>query len=176
LRIARSMLGVLALLALLYPEFPRYAAERRIYRVTGLFQALLADPGAVPDLRTTLDWTAETALSASEEIPGDSRPLMLAGSAHLVSGHWLAAIEVYRRALSAGERAEIDLNLGRAYGSLGRSEEARLAFLRAGWVNPIVLESLPRDVRGPIVAEIAGLEKDLVEGRLTSPPVPAPRG
>ena len=44
-----------------------------------------------------------------------------------VRGEAARAIEAYRSALALGERAELDLNLGRAYERLGREEDARAA-------------------------------------------------
>ena len=80
------------------------------------------------------------------------------------------ALEYYRAALATGERAEIDLNLGRAYGLARNRENAVAAFLRAGWISPEILAALAESVRKPLLAEVARLEKELRAGRLAAPP------
>ena len=85
------------------------------------------------------------------------------------------ALEYYRAALATGERAEIDLNLGRAYGLARSRESAMAAFLRAGWISPEILGALAEPVREPVLAEIARLERELRAGRLSAPPpLPSP--
>jgi tetratricopeptide (TPR) repeat protein len=80
------------------------------------------------------------------------------------------ALETYREAFATGERSEIDLNLGRAYAMLGRRENAERAFVRAGWVSPEILDSLPEAMRDKAAAEVKRLTRDLYGGRLTEPP------
>jgi hypothetical protein len=101
---------------------------------------------------------------------GDPRPWILGGSAFLVTSQPAPAIENYREALSTGERAEIDLNLGRAFAMLQRAEDARAALLRAGWVSPEILASLPPAAKDPILNEIERLSWQLRRGKLDAPP------
>ena len=56
---------------------------------------------------------------------------MIAGSAFLVTGQPERALETYREAFATGERAEIDLNLGRAYACSPAAATARDAALAA---------------------------------------------
>ena len=107
---------------------------------------------------------------SSADLPGDPRPPMIAGSACLVTGQPERALESYREAFATGERAEIDLNLGRAYGLARRPESAQAALLRAGWISPEVLASLSPPVRDSLLFRIGQLSQELSAGRLSEPP------
>lgn len=162
--------ALLAALALaLWPEFPRYAAERRVGFATAAFRTLL-DRASDGETRTNLLAIGEMALRETSRLPGDPRPWILGGSARLVTGQPQPALEYYREALATGERAEIDLNLGRAYAMLKREPSADAALLRAGWISPEILSSLSPGVKDPLLAEIARLSAELAAGRLDAPP------
>ncbi|HTY43548.1 MAG TPA: hypothetical protein VMH79_16905 [Thermoanaerobaculia bacterium] len=168
----RRLAGIVlaALLAfLVWPEFARYAAERRIGYATGAFRALL-DRAADPETAHNIVAVGALALQATASLPGDPRPWMLAGSSFLVTGQPERALEFYREGFATGERAEIDLNLGRAYGMLHRSDSERASYLRAGWVNPEILASLPAPAKEAALAEVARQSAALREGRLDAPP------
>jgi len=160
---------VAALVALVLPELSRYRAERRVGFATNAFRALLERAGDPETARNILEVGA-LALSSSGALPGDPRPWMLVGSSFLVTGQPERALEFYREAFATGERAEIDLNLGRAYGQLHRGESERAAYVRAGWVSPDILASLPEAARTDAQAEIARWSAALSEGRLEAPP------
>lgn len=164
---ALFVLGVLA--ALFAPEIPRYAAERRLGFATGAFRGLLGRTDDPETARNILDLGA-MALSTAGSLPGDPRPWVLAGSAFLVTSQPEPALENYREALSTGERAEIDLNLGRALAMSKRADDARAALLRAGWISPEILASLPPAAKEPILLEIERLSWQLRRGRLDAPP------
>jgi cytochrome c-type biogenesis protein CcmH/NrfG len=164
---AAVVVGVLAALA--WPELSRYAAERRVGYATTAFRALL-DRGSDPETAKNIVAVGEHALTATGSLPDDPRPWVLAGSSYLVTGQPERALEFYREAFSTGERAEIDLNVGRAYALLHRTESAAAAQLRAGWLSPEILESLPPAVKEPLLAEIARLSTELRQGRLAAPP------
>jgi tetratricopeptide (TPR) repeat protein len=168
--VLRRAVLIVVIVAALLPEASRYAAERRLYRATAALQLLIAKPQGVPDPDGVLAWIASTALDASAALPGDWRPVNLAGSAYLVANQAGRALDTYRQALELGERPEIDFNLGRASMNLGRRESATTALLRAGWVSPATLSGLPREVRGALLSEIDRLEKRLLAGRLEAPP------
>jgi hypothetical protein len=162
-----AVIGILA--ALGWPEIPRYAAERRVGYATTAFHSLL-DRSGDPETARNIAAVGELALLTTGSLPDDPRPWVLAGSSCLVTGRPERALELYREALGTGERSEIDLNLGRAYALLNRADSAAAAHLRAGWVSPEILESLPPAVKGPLLAEIARLSERLRQGRLTEPP------
>lgn len=160
---------IAGLAALTGPEIPRYAAERRIGYATNAFRALL-DRAGDPETGRNIAAVGELALRTASQLPGDPRPWILAGSSCLVTSRPERALEYYREGFATGERAEIDLNLGRAYAALKRDASADAAYLRAGWISPEILASLPEDRKGPALAEIERLTTELREGKLTSPP------
>ncbi len=164
---AAAVVGILA--ALVFPEFARYAAERRVGYATTAFRALL-DRSSDPETARNIVGVGQLALTATGSLPDDPRPWILAGSSFLVTGQPERALEYYREAFSTGERAEIDLNVGRAYGMLHRADSAAAAQLRAGWISPEILESLPPAAKDPLLAEIARLSAQLQQGNLAAPP------
>ena len=92
------------------------------------------------------------------------------GAAELVAGAPERALSAYRAALELGDRAEIHLNLGRAWAMLDRREAAFAAFVRSVWINPELLEALPAAARPLVERELARLTGLLAEGRLEGPP------
>ena len=166
---AASIAFVALLALLLAPEFRRYAAERRVGFATAAFRSLV-EKSSDPETPRRILAVGELALSTTAALPGDPRPWMVAASSCLVTGQPERALEYYRSAMATGERAEIDLNLGRAYAHLSRKESADAAFLRAGWISPEILGALPEDQKGPLLAEITKLSDQLRDGRLDAPP------
>jgi tetratricopeptide (TPR) repeat protein len=168
-RLLRVLLVAGVLAASVAPEMPRYAAERRMGYATAAFRGLLErtrDSGTAASVLGI----GQVALSTTADLPGDPRPWIIAGSAFLVSGQPERALENYREAFATGERAEIDLNLGRAYALAKRRESAEAALLRAGWVSPEILATLPAAVKDPLLFRIGELSQGLREGRLAEPP------
>ena len=163
-----------ALVLALAPEFPRYVAERRVGFTTAAFREILDQP-AGPATRTNVLALGALAVGQSSRLPGDPRPWILAGSAYLVTGQPPQALEYYRQALATGERAEIVLNLGRAYALMKQQPSAETAFVRAGWISPEILASLSPAVADPVREQISKYAHALAEGRLKEPP-PLPEG
>jgi len=100
-----AALAGLALVAALVPEFVRYCAERHLYEASAIFRSLLAEGNAAAGETATLDAVATLAMRVAEGLAGDSRPLILAGSARLLERRPGEALALYRRALGIGERA-----------------------------------------------------------------------
>ena len=154
---------------LVVPEIPRYRAERAIGVATAMF-GTLAPRADQPEAARDLLRVGALALSAAPGLPGDPRPALIAGSAFLVTGQAEPALQSYRDAFATGERAEIDLNLGRAYVLARRPDSGEAALLRAGWISPEILSSLSPSVREVLLRRIGGLTRELHAGRLTAPP------
>jgi tetratricopeptide (TPR) repeat protein len=171
--LVRLALALIILVALT-PELFRYAAERRLYYASTAVRLIFVRRAAIADPSGAFAWAASVAGDAAGSLPGDWRPLNLAGSALLLAGEPDRALERYREALALGERPEIDVNVGRAYASLGRNVQATAAFLRAGWISPGVLTSLPASTRDAVQSELRRLEQDLTSGRLAAPPALPP--
>jgi tetratricopeptide (TPR) repeat protein len=156
----------------LAPELPRYRAERRLRPATEALRYLVTHPGEVSDPAGALERIEQIALSAAPGLPGDSRPWILAGSSRLAAGNPDQALDLYRTALGLGERAEIDLNMGRALESRGEPQIAMTAYLRAVWIAPALFPALLPDVEAPLRAEYSRLVLELQSGRLRAPPPP----
>ena len=157
-----------ALVVLLWPEPARYVAERRLRKGTDRTRAALAAPA---DARAgLLASAAELALSSAARLPNDPRPRLLAGSVRLLEGKPKEALDFYRDALATGERAEIDLNAGRAHALAGELPEAQASLLRALWVSPALAAALPDAIARRLLDEVAKRENDLRAGLLKEPP------
>jgi tetratricopeptide (TPR) repeat protein len=159
----------LALIFAIVPEFGRYRGEHRLYRAAALFRALL-DHNAGFDRPEIFNAALTSATEAANSMTGDSRPLILAGSLFLFAEQPANALVFYRRALALGERAEIDLNIGRAYEMAGDRVSASAAILRAAWINPPIVSSLPENVQAAVEAALAQNEELLREDRMLAPP------
>ena len=170
MKILRGAAAAVLLAGALAPEFARYRAERLLRVAASAFSIVLTHPSEVLDPAAALDRIAAIGMAAAPGLPGDSRPLILAGGARLASGQLDQAIENYREALRLGERAETDLNLGRAYEGRGDTARSHAAFLRAVWIRPALLPALLPDIAGPLREELARLEAELHAGRLKAPP------
>jgi hypothetical protein len=167
-RLLRGLLA-LALAGSLVPEVARYRAERQLGLATSAVRAVLVG-GAVNPSDERLLRAASLARDAAARLPGDSRPFIAEGSARLLARQPEAAIEAYLAALRRGERAEVDLNLGRASMMLRRRPEAERALLRSAWISPPLLVALPDNVAAILRGEVARLEALLVRGELKAPP------
>ena len=170
MRAASALVFAAALAVLAAPEFARYGAERRVGVATAAFRELVSRQDIDVETARRIRAVGELALSATESLPGDPRPWMIGASSYLVTGEPRRALEFYRAALATGERAEIDLNLGRADALLRQPGAAEAAYLRAGWVSPEILEALPEEVRTPLRQRIARLTEALRAGNLPAPP------
>jgi cytochrome c-type biogenesis protein CcmH/NrfG len=165
-----TLIGLALVLALI-PEFTRYLAEHRLYWATSLFRSAIVQGKATTDHEELLETVVTSATDSAASLPGDSRPWILAGSARLFAGRPAEALALYRLALNlGGERAEIDLNLGRAYDLLGNQSAASAAILRAAWVSPAIISSLPNEVQEPVRAVLALNSERLRAHRLSAPP------
>ena len=170
MRILRALAVAAVVAVLLQPEISRYRAERRLGAANAAFEYILDRPTAIPDTPAILDRITAAAISAADDLPGDSRAWVLAGSCQLVNRQADRALEYYREGLAAGERAEIHLNVGRAHALLDEPDYADASFLRAVWISPALLKAVPKEFAARVETELKGLEADLAGGRLSAPP------
>jgi hypothetical protein len=167
----RALAVAAALILVLWPELAWYRAERRLRTLTLAFRALPA-PGRERDhVLAAVDDGARAVAAVQRH---DARALMLAGSARLVARDAPGALARYRAALACGERAEIDLALARAHIQARDFTAGQAALVRAGWVSPALVHTLPPAGRRPLLREIKLLARALRAGRLTTPPLLAP--
>ena len=166
----RAALVAAALALALRPELPRYHAERELRAATEALRFVITHSQEIADPPGALERIAAIAHSCGPALPGDPRPPILEGSAWFVRGELERAEGIYRSALVLGERAETDLNLGRALERMGRENEAHAAFLRAAWISPLLLEAMLPDIAAAVNADLARLDEELKAGRLNAPP------
>jgi O-antigen ligase len=93
------------------------------------------------------------------------------GSVQSLKGERERAYALYARSVRLEERAESDLNLGRAAAALGRMEEARALFARTVWIQPRLLDALPPEERDGAAAAVKKAEEGLGHGG-SVPPLP----
>jgi hypothetical protein len=168
--VAGGLLLGAVLAAAVAPEFRHYRSERLIRLGTEALRQLVTHPGEVEDPRGALSRIEQIAVSAASALPGDSRPWILAGSSRLVAGEAKEALGFYRHAVSLGERAEIDINMGRAWEALAETAKSRAATLRALWISPALIAALLPDVAAEMRPELHRLQDLLREGKLQAPP------
>lgn len=167
-RLARVFAAIVLVIIVAVPELRRYGAERDLARATGLVRAYVAAHGIGP--ARMLDDARTAALASAAVLPSDPRPILAAGAVELVGKKPQDALARYRRALELGERAEIDLNAGRAYAMLDRRPDAFAAFVRTGWLSPYLVYAMPEAARPLVEQEVARLEAKLRDGTLAGPP------
>jgi len=169
LRTARALAAGVLVVLVVVPEVRRHGAERELARATAAVKVALAAPRGTVSPRA-LDAALAGALASAATLPGDPRPVLAAGAIELVAGRPEQALERYRAALGLGERAETDLNAGRAYALLDRRPEALAAFVRTAWLSPALVPSMPAAAQPLAEAEVARLAEQLRAGSLTAPP------
>jgi O-antigen ligase len=97
--------------------------------------------------------------------PRSATALLALGSVYALRGERDLAYALYARSVRLEERAESDLNLGRAALSLGRTDEAIALFRRSVWILPRLLEALPPEVdREQLAIEIDAAAQALSHG------------
>ncbi|MFI5119432.1 MAG: O-antigen ligase family protein [Thermoanaerobaculia bacterium] len=108
--------------------------------------------------------------------PRSATALLAWGSVLALMGEHERAYTVYARSVRLEERAESDLNLGRAAAALGRGEEARSLFVRSVWIQPRLLDAVPPGERDAVAGEVAEAAAELTHGgRAPASPVPSAR-
>lgn len=163
----------LLLLAALVPDVRRHAAERSLHRASALLGSALT--GSVPgaDPRRLATAARDLAAEASDGLPFDPRPPLVEGAARLALGDSARAEACFRESVERAEKPEALVNLGRALLVRGRPEEARQVFLRAAWLHPASLATLPASYREPALAEAdAGRTRLRGNGEPAIPSVP----
>lgn len=168
--------GVVALLwlaAIAVPEGRRLRAEHALREASSGLRAYLQQRPATPSLEI-LNHSEALALSAASDLPGDSRPWLVAGAARLAARQTRPALEHYCHALSLGERAEIDLNIGRALAIEDDRPRAFEAFMRAAWLSPALMPAMPNAAQPLVERRLGELGLLLTQGDPAAIP-PSPR-
>ena len=171
---AVRLIAPLLVLLLVAPEFARFAAERRLRRITDATTVFASDPRIAGMRAGALRRVLDDA-RALQTYPGDWRVPLAAANAASLAGERDAAVASLHRALAHGERAEIDANLGLV---LHPSGESAQLLQRAAWLAPALIPTLESRSGLPLFEKVAELERRLRSGDLVHrdlPPPPAAR-
>ena len=139
-------------------------------RDAGRSSAFLAAPPGVAPPRILDEVGARALRERRRAARTTTRPLLAAAAADLVAKRPQRALEHYRAALALGERAETDLNAGRAFAMLDQRPDAFAAFVRAGWLSPYLIPAMPAAAQPLVEAEVARRAAALQDGTLLTPP------
>lgn len=152
MRTAVRLAGILLLAAAFLPDLSRHAAERTLYRASALLSSAFTGnvPGADP--RRLAVAAADLAARASHALPFDPRPPLVEGIARLALGDAASAEACSRESIARAEKPEALVNLGRALLVSQRPDAARAVFLRAAWLHPLSVSSLPAAFRQEALA------------------------
>lgn len=170
MRHVAPLLAMVALLALLLPELPRYRAEALLAAANGRLDAVLRGELRGLDASRATEQARLDARTAAQWLPGDPRPPLAEGVALLFQRRGQEAADVLAAAVARGEHPELTLNLGRARGISGDAAGADAAFLRTAWTSPAAIATLPKALRTDLLQRAAALEAELRAGRLAAPP------
>ena len=168
---ARTAVGAGALLLVALAVVRSFATLEQADGESFLRDAASAPEEAAPE-RAELLSAADAHLGRAVTLHPRAATAVLAwGSVQSLKGERERAYALYARSVGLEERAESDLNLGRAAAALGRVEEARALFARSVWIQPRLLDALPPEERGAAAAAVKKAEKDLGHGG-SVPPLP----
>ena len=167
---AVAIAGVIAIVVVAWPEFPRYRAERLLAEANARIESMFR--GRVPpsDAQRVAGEADRLAVRAGASLSDDPRPWLASGIARLIERRPQQALEALQHARSLGERPEVTINIGRARGVGGDAAGAHRAFVRTAWINPAAVATLPAALRRQVLDEVSEQEARLVRGELDAPP------
>jgi len=167
----RATVGAYALLLVALAAVRSFTALEQADAETFLRDAASAPEEAAPE-RAELLSAADSHLGRVVTLrPRAATALLAWGSVQSLKGQRERAYALYARSVGLEERAESDLNLGRAAAALGRMEEARALFARSVWIQPRLLDALPPEERNGAAATVKEAEDGLRHGGRV-PPLP----
>jgi tetratricopeptide (TPR) repeat protein len=108
---------------------------------------------------------------AAGKLPYDVRPEFLLGSSAMLRGDSAVALDHYRRSLALEERPETDLNLSRAHMAVGDAQAAAVDAVRAVWLAPDLIRSLPEAAQTPVREHVGRLVAGFATGETEVPPL-----
>ncbi|MDL2716279.1 MAG: hypothetical protein PT977_00870 [Acidobacteriota bacterium] len=168
---ARAALAAYALLLIALAAVRSFATLGQADGENLLRNAAAAPEEAAPE-RAELLSAADARLRRAVTLRPRAATAVLAwGSVQSLKGERERAYALYARSVTLEERAESDLNLGRAAVALGHQEEARALFARTVWIQPRLLDALPAEERDRAAAAVRKSEEGLGHGG-SVPPFP----
>ena len=170
----RALLAALAVFLVALAAVRSLATFAQADGETLLRDAASAPPEAASEKAELLS-AANASLSRAITLrPRSATALLAWGSVQSLRGEREVSYALYARSVRLEERAESDLNLGRAASALGRDQEARALFVRSVWIQPRLLDALPPGERDAVAAAVASASEGLKQGGRV-PPAPPPR-
>ncbi len=167
----RAAVGTCALLLAALAAVRSFATLEQAAGESFLRDAASAPLEAAPE-RAELLSAADARLARAVTLRPRAATAVLAwGSVQSLKGERERAYALYARSVRLEERAESDLNLGRAAAALGRAEEARALFARCVWIQPRLLDAVPPEERDAAAAAVSKAEEGLGHGGRV-PPLP----
>jgi O-antigen ligase len=167
----RAAVGACALLLVALAAVRFFATLEQADGENFLRNAASAPMEAAPE-RAELLSAADARLGRAVTLRPRAATAVLAwGSVQSLKGEHERAYALYARSVRLEERAESDLNLGRAAAALGRVEEARALFARSVWIQPRLLDALPPEERDGAAAAVKEAAEGLRHGGRV-PPLP----
>ncbi len=161
---------VVALVSLGALLLTRYSAEWQLARAEQLVDQALRGrvaPSAIAPAMTEAVALLEHSARALQQ---DARRLLAQATALTILGRGREAIELIAPEIARAERPELLVALGRAHASTGNDTAARAAFLRAAWIAPASLSTLPKRLRDELLVRTAEIESELARVPNTAPP------
>ena len=171
LRAARAAVGAAGLLLAALAAVRSFATLEQAEGENLLRDAASAPEEAASERAERLSAADARLARALTLRPRSATALLAWGSVQSLEGESGRAYALYARSVALEERAEGDLNLGRAAAALGRREEARALFARCVWIQPRLLEALPLEERNAAAATVGRAEGRLAAGG-SVPPFP----
>jgi hypothetical protein len=167
--VVRIVVVIVAAL-LLWPEVPRYRAERLLADANARLERVLRGAEPAATAVASVQAADDAARRAAEGLPPEPRPALARSIALIMTRQLDAAVAVLNDAIARGERPELTINLGRARAALGDEAGARRAYLRTAWAAPSAVGTLPQSMRQSVLDEVAALEAKLRAGELREVP------
>ena len=170
-RLTLSVAGAWALLLIALAGVRSFTTFEQAAGESFLRNAASAPEEAGPE-RTELLSAADSRLRLVRALrPRAATALLASGSVQSLKGERERAQALYARSAGLEERAESDLNLGRAAAALGQMEDARDLFARTVWIQPRLLDALPPEERERAASAVQRAEEGLGHGGRV-PPLP----
>lgn len=167
------ILALVLAFCILAPEWQAYRSEQKLLQANLLLQAALT--GQLPDA-DPLDGVRRMLTLAQEarvDLPHDPRGILIEGMGYLMLSRLDEAEQMFVSALRQGERPELLVNYGRVLAARGNHDGAHAAMLRAAFIAPGSINTLPKAMRIQIEAEVAAYEQAFVAGETNViPPMP----
>jgi tetratricopeptide (TPR) repeat protein len=154
-------------------EIWSYRAEWKIAQANALIEAVLLGRTSAGLAVENAQRAQAAAKAANQLLHHDPRALLAEANALVMLGRGNEAIASLNQRLAYAERPELWVALGRALAAVGDEAGAQAAFLRAAWISPLSIATLPRAARTKFLEVSAQREAEATHtGDYAPPPEP----